>query len=151
MRAAHLGLGLFARGAQEVELLVRRREGLRVDGEPFSLETSWLHPIACARIADIDLNGRSLFEALTNDCSLDLTEARESVTAMTLDPFEADQLTLSPGAPAFRVRRTTLADGDVIEVVSSVIRADRFSFEASIQRTDTDPYRPTPQLAQETL
>jgi DNA-binding GntR family transcriptional regulator len=129
---------------------IRLRRVRRVDDEPFSLETSWLHPTACAALVGTDLNGRSLFEALTNECGLDLAEARESVTATTLDPFEADQLTLDPGAPAFRVRRTTLdGRGGVIEVVSSVIRADRFSFEASIQRTDADPYRPTPQLSQE--
>ncbi|MEQ8439149.1 MAG: GntR family transcriptional regulator [Ilumatobacter fluminis] len=129
---------------------MRLRRLRRVDDEPFSLETSWLHPEACAALAGTDLNGRSLFEALTNDCGIDLAEARESVTATTLDAFEADQLTLDPGAAAFRVRRTTLdADGAVVEVVSSVIRADRFSFEASIQRTDADPYRPTPQLSQE--
>lgn len=110
---------------------IRVRRTRRVDDEPFSIETSWLHPELCAPVLDIDLGDRSLNDILVNQCGLDLASGHERITATTLDPFEADQLTLRSGSPAFRVQRTTWErSGEPVEVVVTVIRGDRFSFEA---------------------
>jgi GntR family transcriptional regulator len=110
---------------------IRVRRTRRVDDEPFSIEASWLHPELCAAVLDIDLGDRSLNDVLVNQCGLDLAYGHERITATTLDPFEADLLTLRAGSPAFRVYRTTWErSGRPVEVVETVIRGDRFSFEA---------------------
>jgi GntR family transcriptional regulator len=110
---------------------IRVRRTRRVDDEPFSIETSWLHPELCAAVLDLDLADRSLNDVLVHQCGLDLASGHERITATTLDPFEADQLTLRAGSPAFRVQRTTWErSGEPVEVVVTVIRGDRFSFEA---------------------
>lgn len=111
--------------------VIRVRRVRRVDDEPFSIETSWLHPTRCAAVLDIDLADRSLNEVLVEQCGLDLSSGHERITATILDPFEADRLTLSAGAPALRVQRTTWdRSQSPVEVVVTVIRGDRFSFES---------------------
>lgn len=121
---------------------IRVRRTRRVDDEPFSIETSWLHPELCAAVLDLDLGDRSLNDVLVNQCGLDLASGHERITATTLDPFEADQLTLRAGSPAFRVQRTTWERfGKPVEVVVTVIRGDRFSFEAVLgDRAEIPPH-----------
>lgn len=122
--------------------VIRVRRNRRVDDEPFSIETSWLHPELCAAVLDIDLGDRSLNEVLVEQCGLELASGHERITATTLDPFEADQLTLRSGAPALRVQRTTWErSGRPVEVVVTVIRGDRFSFEAVLgDRASAPPH-----------
>lgn len=116
---------------------IRVRRVRSVDGEPLSFETSWLHPERCRPVLGTDLVDRSLNEVLTAQCGLDLAQGHERITATALDSYEADQLAASPGTAAFRVQRTTWdGAGRPIEVVVSVIRGDRFSFEAVLGSRD---------------
>jgi GntR family transcriptional regulator len=127
-RPVAVGLGL----PPETEA-IRLRRVRSVDHEPLSLETSWLHPELCTCVLDVDLTDRSLNQVLTDTCGLQLAQGSERITATTLDSFEADQLAASPGTAAFRVQRTTwTAAGEPVEVVVSVIRGDRFAFEATL-------------------
>lgn len=131
-RPVALGLGLDP----EVDA-IRMRRVRSVDDEPLSFETSWLHPDRCRPVLGMDLIDRSLNEVLTEQCGLELAQGHERITATTLDPYEADQLAASPGTAAFRVQRTTWdSAGRPIEVVVSVIRGDRFSFEAVLGSHD---------------
>jgi GntR family transcriptional regulator len=110
---------------------IRARRLRFVDGEPFSLETSWLHPDRCRAVLATDLTDRSLSEVLRHDCELELTRGHERITATVLDAFESEQLGAPEGSAAFRVQRTTWeANGAPVELVISVLRGDRFSFEA---------------------
>ncbi|CAN5611413.1 GntR family transcriptional regulator [soil metagenome] len=127
-RPVAVGLGL----APEIRA-IRLRRVRSVDHEPLSFETSWLHPERCMAVLDVDLTDRSLNQVLTDTCGLQLAQGNERITATTLDSFEADQLAASPGTAAFRVQRTTwTASGEPVEVVVSVIRGDRFAFEATL-------------------
>lgn len=144
----HLSAGLGLEPGVDA-ICVRRARS--VDGDTLSLETSWLHPDLCRGVLDIDLVDRSLNQVLAEQCGLDLAQGHERITATTLDVFEADQLAAAPGTPAFRVQRTTWdAVGRPVEVVVSVIRGDRFSFEAVLGRPGNSmTSRHTPTLARE--
>jgi GntR family transcriptional regulator len=122
---------------------IRVRRVRFVDGHPLSLETSWLHPERCEAILSEDLTDRSLYEVLVQRCGLRLARGYERITATVLDAFESEQLDAKAGQPAFRVQRTTWdASGAPMEFVVTVLRADRFSFEAvlgdgAVERTPT--------------
>lgn len=127
-RLARQALGLTA-GVTAI----RVRRVRSVDDEPLSLETSWLHPQLCAAVLEEKLADSSLNRVLVEQCGLDLVRAHEQITATVLDSFESLQLEAETGLPAFRVQRTTWdATGAAVEFVISVIRADRFRFEASL-------------------
>jgi GntR family transcriptional regulator len=107
-----------------------------VDGEPLSFETSWLHPVHCAAILREDLSEGSLTRLIVERCGRRLERGHERITATVLDDFEAEQLGTFAGAAAFRVQRTTYEAPDVaVEIAISILRGDRFSFEAVLGRT----------------
>ena len=144
-RAVADGLGL-----DRVTEAIRIRRVRSVDDEPLSFETSWLHPQLCRPVLDVDLTDLSLNAVLTEQCGFELAQRHERITVTALDPFEADQLAASPGSAAFRVQRTTWdADGRPIEVVVSVLRGDRFSFEAILGRPARGGVRRVASLVQE--
>lgn len=127
---------------------IRVRRVRSVEGTPLSFETSWLHGGHCMPILSIDLTGRSLNQVLTEHCGLDLDRAVERITATVTDEFESEQLQVPLRTPAFRVQRTTwTTTGQAVEFVTSVVRGDRFSFEATLGRHGTSERTPT--LAQE--
>ena len=123
---------------------IRVRRVRFVDEDPLSLETSWLHPRQCAAILDEDLSERSLTTVLVERCGCDLAHGRERISAIVLDEFEAEQLGTVTGAAAFRVQRTTwAASGIPIELAISILRGDRFGFEAILGRPGTIERTPT--------
>jgi GntR family transcriptional regulator len=115
-----------------------------VDGEPLSFETSWLHARRCAAILHEDLTDRSLTRLIVERCGCQPVRGHERITATVLDDFEAEQLGTSVGAAAFRVQRTTCeAAGVAVEIAISILRGDRFGFEAVLGRNAIVERTPT--------
>lgn len=109
---------------------VRLRRLRRIDGVPSSLETSWLPAYLCEDLLEVDLAARSLNDVLQRDLGLTLAGAKERLTVILLDEFEAAQLQCAVGVPAFLLERTTWDDvGRPVEYVRTVLRGDLYGFE----------------------
>ncbi|HEX5598361.1 MAG TPA: GntR family transcriptional regulator [Micromonosporaceae bacterium] len=114
----------------DTALELRRVRSL--DGGPVSLETVWLPADRCAPLLDLDLNDRSLYEAL-HAIGIIPVRGHEQLTATVLDDFEAARLGQEPGAAAFLIERITYdADGRSVECVKSLLRADRFTIRTQL-------------------
>ncbi|MEW6226783.1 MAG: GntR family transcriptional regulator [Bacillota bacterium] len=114
-------------------------------GTPICLQTSYLSYTLCRPILDRDLSRESLFCLLTEVCNLDLVRAEESLSAVTVDDYEAKILLVAPGSPAFLVQRTTFdRNGTPVEFVKSILRGDKCRFtvtlsaEAKVNQVETE-------------
>jgi GntR family transcriptional regulator len=98
-----------------------------VDGRPMSLQTSYLPVGLGQEVAKADLSITSLREVLTFKLGIDITSARESVSAVGLDARAARELGCRRGAAAFRSDRVSLdASGTAVVYDRSFIPGDRF-------------------------
>lgn len=118
-------------GAGPDEAIELRRVRL-LDDEPVTLETVWLPRHRAARLVEFDLNHHSLYDAL-HAIGVVPVRGREELTATTLDEFEASHLDQRSGAPALHISRVTFDDaGQCVECVKTIIRADRFMIQTSL-------------------
>jgi GntR family transcriptional regulator len=75
-----------------------------------------------------------LYYLLESEYNLRLHHAEESISVYTSGPLESDILHVKPDAPLFHsVRKTFLDDGTPLELVTSVIRADKYEFNVYLQ------------------
>jgi GntR family transcriptional regulator len=119
-------------GARGSVIRVRRVRVL--DGEPVGLQTAYLPAHLCAGVLEADLERLPLYQVLREECGLTPAEGKEVLSATVLDPWEAELIGGTTGQPAFLLKRTTKdVEGRPFEVVKSVLRGDRFSFEASLR------------------
>ncbi|MEL0627390.1 GntR family transcriptional regulator [Salinibacterium amurskyense] len=115
----------------ERAVMLRRVRSL--DGIPATLETVWLPASVCAQLVSMNMTDKSLYSVLREQFGIEPKTANETLTGTVLDEYEAGELDQAPGAAALLVERTTHdADGRCIEVVKSLLRADRFSFTAQL-------------------
>lgn len=115
----------------ESAIMLQRVRSL--DGTPAALETVWLPAERCAGLLDLNMEDRSLYAVLRDHFGLVPSRATERLSATVLDEFEATELERRPGDPALLVERSTVdSDGRPLEVVKSLLRADRFSFTAEL-------------------
>ncbi|HET7876154.1 MAG TPA: GntR family transcriptional regulator [Methylomirabilota bacterium] len=118
--ARELGLGARAR----VFVLERLR---LVDGHPMSYQASYLPAALGEEVAKVDLSVTPLRQALAFKLGIEITAARETVSAVTLDGRAARELGCRPGAPAFRSDRVSTGPDGVPVVYDRVfIPGDRF-------------------------
>ncbi|MBN9612342.1 MAG: GntR family transcriptional regulator, partial [Actinobacteria bacterium] len=122
-------------GERDSAVMLRRVRSL--DGSPAVLETVWLPADLCAPLLQMKMEDRSLFTVLRDSLGLVPHHATERLSATVLDDFEANELERRAGDPALLVeRRTRMADGRPLEVVKSLLRADRFSFTTELDLED---------------
>lgn len=118
-------------GPGNVIRLIRVR---MVDGEPISIQTSFLPSELCRPLLDHDLATNSLYELLRDVCGLRLSEGDEALSVTLLDPWEAATLARPAASPAFLLERLTRDDrGRPVELVRSVLRGDRTVFHATLK------------------
>jgi len=98
-----------------------------VAGRPMSYEVSYLAGAIGAEAAKLDLAVTPLRHALAFKLGIEITAARESVSAVRLDARAARELGCQAGIPAFRSDRvSTGADGAPIVYDRALIPGDRF-------------------------
>jgi GntR family transcriptional regulator len=119
------------RVARELGLTGRRAfvlERLRlVGGHPMSFQASYLSPSVGAEVSKLDLALTPLGQALSLTLGLEITAARETVSAVHLEPRAARELGCRPGIPAFRADRVSIGKGGEPIVYDRVfIPGDRF-------------------------
>jgi GntR family transcriptional regulator len=104
------------------------------DDRPVAVETAHLPCRLCPGLIDEDLNNHSLYSILTEKYHLVPTWADAELDAQIATEEESDLLDLEIGKPVLSARRVTFsANYDVIEVVKSVYRGDRFTFYSGRQ------------------
>ena len=115
-----LGLGRRAR--------VFALERLRlVDGHPMSLQLSYLPAAIGEEVAKADLAVTPLRQALSFKLGIEITAARETVSAVHLEAAAARELGCRPGIPAFRSDRVSIGpDGTPVVYDRVFIPGDRF-------------------------
>jgi len=118
--ARELGIGARAR--------VFALERLRlVDARPTSFQVSYLPAAIGEEMAKVDLAVTPLRQALSFKLGLEITSARETVSAVPLEATAARELGCRPGIPAFRSDRVSVGpDGAPLVYDRVFIPGDRF-------------------------
>ncbi len=105
-----------------------------VDGRPMSLQLSYAARSIGEEVAKTDLAVTPLRQVLTFKLGIDITAARETVSAVQLDARAARELGCRRGAPAFRSDRVSLgADGTPVVYDRAFIPGDRFRITRQLQ------------------
>ena len=120
----HVARGLGLKRGERVFVLERLR---LVDGRPMSLQISFLPARLGEEAAKTDLAVTPLRQVLLFKLGIDITGARESVSAVGLDARAARELGCRRGAAAFRSDRVSIDAGGSAVVYDRVyIPGDRF-------------------------
>jgi len=98
-----------------------------VDGEPVSFQTSYLPAALGEEISKADLAVTPLRQVLTHKLGIEITAARETVSAVPLPRCAARELGCRPGVAAFRSDRVSVGPDGIPVVYDRVfIPGDRF-------------------------
>ncbi len=88
---------------------------------------------------NFDLESRSLFEIMEVEYGRRVSEAVQSLEAVTASDFEAECLGVAPGAALMMEERVTRDQhGEIVEFSRDLYRGDRFRFVAGIARFDVE-------------
>jgi GntR family transcriptional regulator, N-acetylglucosamine utilization regulator len=105
------------------------------NGEPMGLQTAYLPTTLVPGIEDLSFADDSLYEVLASRYSLYPAKARETHQAVLVAAEEAALLRVDPGAPALAAERlTSLASGQPLEYVQSIMRGDRYRIVLDLVR-----------------
>jgi GntR family transcriptional regulator len=98
-----------------------------VDGDPMSVQTSYLPAALGEEISKADLAVTPLRQVLTHKLGIEIRAARETVSAVPLPRWAARELGCRPGIAAFRSDRVSVDPDGVAVVYDRVfIPGDRF-------------------------
>jgi GntR family transcriptional regulator len=98
-----------------------------VDGEPVSFQTSYLPAALGEEISKADLAVTPLRQVLIHKLGIEITAARETVSAVPLPRWAARELGCRPGVAAFRSDRVSVGpDGTPVVYDRVFIPGDRF-------------------------
>ena len=119
--------------AEEAAVFVLERLRL-VDGEPVSFQASYLPAALGAEVSRSDLAVTPLRQVLTFKLGIEITAARETVSAVPLDRRAARELGCRPGLAAFRSDRVSVGpDGTAIVYDRVFIPGDRFRITRTLK------------------
>jgi GntR family transcriptional regulator len=109
------------------QVLVLKRLRL-ADAEPMAIQTAHIPVKLVPQLVQTNLENASLYELLHSRYGLQPSSARETYSAVSVDPMPSELLRVPPGSPVLAVERVTyLATGKPFEFVQSLIRSDRYS------------------------
>jgi GntR family transcriptional regulator len=104
--------------------------------EPIGLQRSFVVLEHCPGLEQSDFATHSLYEVLSHEYHLVITEITHTVGATAADKRQADLLRVEPGAPLLMVNTAAyLENGDIVEVCLSHYRADKYEY--TITQTST--------------
>jgi len=126
--ARHLEL---VAGAPVVELHRVRT----ADGEPMAVEHTYLPASRFPGLQDVDLAGRSLYQALAASWGVPVAVADQWVGVVRLAGDDARVLRVPAGLPALLFQRLTRdRGGAVVEYVRALYRGDRYELHTRLER-----------------
>ncbi len=110
---------------EEIAYLERIR---LADGEPMSIEISYLIHRLCPGILKMDFARTPLRETLARDYDLLLTNAKQQIRAITASAELAEKLLVSFGAPLFYIERISYSQyNKPVEYLQLYHRGDRYT------------------------
>lgn len=109
--------------------VLARIERLRLaDGEPMSIEESYLVHRYCPNILQHDYSSKPLRETLERDYGIRLVYARQVIRAIPASKQLAKLLEIKPNVPLLFIERITFSQAEIpVEFLRIYYRADRYS------------------------
>ena len=128
--AAVAGILSLRRGAPAWRL-----ERLRtLQGEPATIQTSWLPAALCPELDRAALEQRHLVDVLRDQWRVEFTHADEFIEPTIADARTAERLGIAPGTPMFRLERHTyLPNGQVGEYRQALLRGDIYRYRVELR------------------
>jgi len=118
---------------REGEPLTHLKRLRLLDGQPVSLDLTWLPRAIGDQVAAADLAQRDVF--LIEDLGLRLGHADLAIDTLPADPELARLLRVEPGSPVLRIERLTHTDqGQPIDHERLYCRTDNFQYRLRIER-----------------
>jgi GntR family transcriptional regulator len=125
-----IAASLRVRPGDELAHLVRLR---LADGEPLSIEETYLVHRLCPGVLKGNYAGASLRASLAAEYGLRLTQARQTIRAIAAATEYAHLLGIPTRSPLLFVERTTTTpDGVAVEFLRIFYRGDRYSLYAEL-------------------
>jgi GntR family transcriptional regulator len=108
----------------------------RVDGQPVARQRSSIAHSKVRGIESLDFTERSLYDTLPDDYRVVISSADERIQARTADTEDVRELGVAPGTAVFQIERRSFdPNGDLVEVVDSVYRSDRYEIRLTLHRS----------------
>ena len=118
--------------SERIVLLERLRF---LHGEPLVVTTAYMPHELCARLLELDMTQRSLFETYERELGLELHRGTRAVEARGADGEVAQQLGIREGDPVLVFSGVTyIAGGRPLEYFVGIHRGDRSRFEVELFR-----------------
>jgi len=116
---------------EELARIVRLR---LADGEPLSVEYSYLVHSYCPGVLDQDYANHSLRQMLESQFNIRMVYARQKIRAIPASDELAGLLEIEPNDPILHIQRVTYSDQDVpIEYLEINLRGDRYTFYTELR------------------
>jgi len=108
------------------------------EGSPVCTTDVYLDCSVFAAVADIGTGSGPIYKLIEQRTGVEVSEVRQAISAVSLEPRIAGALEATPGEPALRILRHYLDRCErVFEVSVSVHPADRFEYSMRIRRDST--------------
>ena len=122
-------------GVQAGGRVLRVHRLRQADGEPMSLDVSYLPARRFPGLRRILRTSPSLYEALSAGYGVELAEAQETIETVLAGPLEAGLLGVDPGLPLLLLCRHAFdSAGAPVEWAQSRYRGDRYKFVTRLRR-----------------
>ncbi|GCE25138.1 GntR family transcriptional regulator [Dictyobacter alpinus] len=108
------------------------------NGEPILWEQTYIPYWLCKGIERYNFENASLYHTLSEQFSLNLDHATETLEAVILTKGEAERLNCRPKVAGYKIRRqSSLDSGFSFEFTASLTRADRCLFQFDLYKNPT--------------
>ena len=116
---------------EELARIVRLR---LADGEPMSVEHSYLVNRYCPGVLEQDYANSSLRQMLETEFNIRLVYARQKIRAVPASEHLAELLDIEPNSPLLHIERVSYSDQDLpIEYLVINLRGDRYTFYTELR------------------
>ena len=103
------------------------------DGEPYAVDDAWYNATLVPDLLENDVY-HSVYTLLDKHYGLGVTEAEQTVTAVTAGPDNAPLLDVEPDAALLHIVRFARSGSHNVEFCSSVYRTDRYRLTTRVAR-----------------
>lgn len=121
-------------GIDEGEEIYEIRRIRLADGLPMALETAYVPCSLVPGLTEQNVSG-SIYEFIEKKLGLAIRSATQILEASVARKLEEELLQMKEGAPVLLIQRNSyLQNGQPLEIVKSVYRADRYKFMIEMER-----------------
>jgi len=107
----------------------------KLDDEPSVYVTTYMPQEICPKLVDTDLENRSLYSFLEEECGLEIFRGHRYIGVALANEYEASLLNINVGSPLIELESVSyLRDGRPLEYFHALHRGDRTRFEVELVR-----------------